>query len=100
MKKICLEVLHEGEHCIPCVYMTKVVESVASDYDEYLQWEKIVITKKQGALRFDEISKKLGRPAPVPSIFINGELVFDMTPGVEVLKAAIEQYIQVFRIFR
>ncbi len=91
--KIHLEVIHEGEHCIPCVYMAKMVESVAPDYDGILHWEKVVITKKPGALRFDELAKHLGRLPPVPSVFINGELIFDITPREDELKTAIERVI-------
>ena len=31
MKTIHIEVIHEGEHCIPCVYMAQVVAEVAQD---------------------------------------------------------------------
>jgi len=70
--------------------MARVVESVAPDFGERLQWEKVVIKEMEGALRYGELSKSMGRPAPVPSIFINGELVFDLTPGREDLVAYLE----------
>jgi hypothetical protein len=40
-----------------------------------------------------ELSKHLGRPAPVPSIFIDGELVFDVTPSTEELRGYLDQYL-------
>ncbi len=73
--------------------MTRVVESVASDYGEALHWEKVITKKIEGALRFVELSKDLGRPAPVPSIFIEGELVFDATPDQEELRACVDRYL-------
>jgi hypothetical protein len=73
--------------------MARVVESVASDYGEALHWEKIETKQMAGAMRFGELSKNLGRPAPVPSIFIDGELVFDTTPGQEELKACLDRLI-------
>lgn len=55
------------------------------------EW-KIVLTRElEGALRYRELSRKLGRPAPVPSIFINGGLVYDTTPDPEELKAYLDQ---------
>jgi hypothetical protein len=50
-----------------------------------------VITKTlEGARRWQQLSKALGRPAPVPSIFIDGRLVFEITPGPEELKAYLD----------
>jgi hypothetical protein len=70
--------------------MARVVESVAPDYSETLHWEKVITKEKKGALRFVELSKKLGRPAPVPSIYINGALVFESTPRQAELKEYLD----------
>ncbi|MGB3210061.1 MAG: hypothetical protein WBB19_05075 [Desulforhopalus sp.] len=84
--EIHLEVIHEGPHCIPCEYMAKVVETIAPEFGERLRWEKVIITRKEGACRFEDLAKTLGRLPPVPSIFINGKLVFDITPGPDKLR--------------
>ena len=73
--------------------MARVVESVAPDFGERLHWEKVVTKEMKGALRYAELSKSIGRPAPVPSIFINGELVFDQTPGREDLAEFLEKLV-------
>ena len=73
--------------------MARVVESVAPDYGDALHWEKVVTKEMNGAMRFGELAKSLGRPAPVPSIFINGKLVFEMTPSPEELKAYLDRLI-------
>ena len=86
-----IEVLHEGPHCIPCEYMAKVVEVVAADFGTRIRWEKVVLTRREGALRFDELSEGLGRLAPVPSIFINGCLAFDITPGPDELREHLQR---------
>lgn len=44
-------------------------------------------------MRYGELSKNLGRPAPVPSIFIDGELVFEVTPGREELKGYLDRFL-------
>jgi len=74
--------------------MTRVVESVAPEFEKVLTWEKIVTKDLAGARRFSEFSKGLGRPAPVPSIVIEGELVFESTPSTEQLKACITRFIK------
>jgi hypothetical protein len=70
--------------------MTRVVESIASDYADNLFWEKVITKERKGALRFIDLSKKLGRPAPVPSIYIDGELIFETTPRQAELKEYID----------
>ena len=74
--------------------MTRVVESVASEYGEILIWEKVVTKELSGARRYQEFSKSLGRPAPVPSIVIEGDLVFETTPGTAELKAYIDRLLK------
>ena len=74
--------------------MTRVVEAVAAEYGDKLRWEKIVTRDLAGAIRYQNFSKSLGRPAPVPSIVIEGELVFETTPSTEALKACIDRFLK------
>ena len=78
--------------------MARVVESVALDYGDVLHWEKVITKEMGGAMRYGELTKSLGRPAPVPSIFINGELVFDAIPSQEELKACLDQMLGISKI--
>jgi hypothetical protein len=71
--------------------MTRVVESVAAGYADSLRWQKVITKTLEGARRWQQLSKALGRPAPVPSIFIDGELAFASTPGPEELKAYLDK---------
>lgn len=73
--------------------MTRVVESIAPDYEETLFWEKVITKEKKGALRFIDLSKSLGRPAPVPSIWIEGNLVFETTPRQAELTELLDEWI-------
>ena len=73
--------------------MTRVVEAVAPEFEAYLGWEKVITKELSGAMRYGELSKHLGRPAPVPSIFINGKLIFDMTPSLEDLSNCLQRLI-------
>lgn len=73
--------------------MARVVEAVVPEFADAVKYEKIITKQLEGATRYNEISKSLGRPAPVPSIFINGELVFDQTPSQEELGACLAQFL-------
>ncbi len=75
--------------------MARVVETVVSADPDSIRWE-IVITKNiAGAMRHAELSKQLGRPAPVPAIIINGELAFESIPSVEELRVCLDRYLSV-----
>ena len=74
--------------------MTRVVESVAPKFEDLLTWEKVITKELAGARRYQEFSKRLGKQVPVPSIAINGLLVFETTPGAEELTACIEHIIK------
>ena len=74
--------------------MASLVESVAPAFGEKLRVEKVITKTLAGATRYSQISKNLGRPAPVPSIWVDGELIFEMTPGQEELQAFIENRLQ------
>jgi hypothetical protein len=76
------------------MYMASLVESVAPTFGEKLRVEKVVTKTLAGATRYSQISKKLGRPAPVPSIWVDGELIFEMTPAQEDLQEFIEKRLQ------
>lgn len=73
--------------------MTRVVETVVSDYSDSIRWEIVITKKLEGAVRHAELSKKLGRPTPVPSIIINGVLVFESIPSVEALQECLDRYL-------
>jgi hypothetical protein len=73
--------------------MARLVESVAVEYEDTLEWEKVMTNDLVGAKRYLELTNHLGRPAPVPSIFINSELVFKVTPSIEALKGYLDDLI-------
>lgn len=74
--------------------MARVVESVVPDYGDAVRWEKVITKEMSGAMRYGELSKNLGRLAPVPSIFIDGELVFEITPGQEELRKCLDNLLK------
>jgi hypothetical protein len=73
--------------------MARVVETIAPDYSDSMQWEIVYTKKLEGAVRYSDLSKKLGRPMPVPSIVVNGVLAFESIPSVEDLRAFLDRLI-------
>ncbi|MCG6894098.1 MAG: hypothetical protein LJE65_10865 [Desulfobacteraceae bacterium] len=74
--------------------MARVVETVVPGFAGRVEWEKVVTKELAGAMRFGELTRQLGRPAPVPSIFIDGELAFDTTPSTEELEAHLASMLE------
>ena len=99
-KKILIEVMYKASYCLPCVYMDEAVCEVMPKYDKYVEYQRVEFLKGDGKKRFLELSRSLFgeegvyrhfRIAPVPSLFINGELFFDAIPPKFDLEEAIEE---------
>jgi len=93
-KTALVEVIYEGDHCIPCVYMAEVVEEAVKKFGDRVRWEKVVLKRRPGAQRYAALSVKEGAVAPIPSIFVNEKLAFDMIPPVEVLERYLEEVLK------
>jgi hypothetical protein len=72
-------------------------------YDKYAEYRRVDFMQGDGKNRFLELSRSLFgdegvarhlRIAPVPSLFINGELFFDAIPPKFELEEAIEEVLQ------
>lgn len=73
--------------------MARVVAEVAPAFGNFIEWETVITKDLKGARRYTELSQKKGRPMPVPSIIINGELAFESIPSVEDLQACLERHL-------
>jgi hypothetical protein len=80
--------------------MEEMVQAVLPSYGDLVAYRRIDIMKDEGKKRFLEISYALFgkdgvhkqlRLAPVPSLWINGELFFDAIPPRFELEEAIEE---------
>lgn len=74
--------------------MARVVAEVVPSYKNSIEWETVITKDLSGARRYAELSQKAGRPMPVPSILVDGELVFDTIPGVEELKKCLDGFLE------
>ncbi len=101
--KILIEVMFKAEYCLPCFYMDETVHEVIPKYSGAVEYNRVDFMKSPGKERFLELSCSLFgkdgvykkcRVAPVPSLFIDGELVFDAIPPVFELEEAIEEAVE------
>jgi len=98
--KIVIEVMYKADYCLPCYYMDETVREVIPKYKKYVEYRRVDFMTGKGKKRFLELSYSLFgeegvhkhfRIAPVPSLFINGELFFDAIPPKFELEEAIEE---------
>jgi hypothetical protein len=98
--KILIEVMYKADYCLPCLFMDEAVREIMPKYDKYAVYRRVYFMKGDGKTRFLELSRSLFgnegvdrhfRLAPVPSLFINGELFFDAIPPKFELEEAIEE---------
>jgi len=66
--------------------MTRVVESVIGDYAHRVRWQVVDVHRKEGARRMLEVTGKNGKRMPLPSIFIDGKLIFSAIPDPRELR--------------
>ena len=101
-KKIVIEVMYKASYCLPCLFMDETVLEILPKYADDVEYRRVDFMKSEGKKRFLELSCSLFgeegvykhcRIAPVPSLFIDGELVFDAIPPMFELEEAIEEAI-------
>jgi hypothetical protein len=100
--KMIIEVMYKADYCLLCYYMDEAVRDIMPDYSEHVEYRRVDFLKGDGKKRFLELSvslfgedgvyKKM-RIAPIPSLFIDGELFFDAIPPRYMLEEAINEVI-------
>jgi thiol-disulfide isomerase/thioredoxin len=89
-----VEVIYEGDHCIPCVYMAEVVQEAVKKFGARVRWHKVELKRRQGAQRYAQLSIKNSGVAPIPSLFVNEKLAFEIIPPVEELEDYLEEVLK------
>lgn len=104
--KILIEVMYKADYCLPCFYMDEMVLSVLPNFADRVEYRRVDILIGEGKERFLELSRGLFgeegvykhcRLAPVPSLWINGELFFDAIPPQFELEAALDEVLDEHR---
>lgn len=99
-RKLLIEVMYKADYCLPCFYMDETVREIYPKYADKVVYRRVEFLKGEGKDRFMQLSyslfgrenvHKYGRVVPVPSLFIDGELVFDAIPPMFELEEAIRE---------
>ena len=104
IRSIHVEIVYQGAHCPASFYMAQAVEEVLPLYGERVRYTKLEYQRsKDHSTRFLELSvglfgeeavKRGCKLAPIPSLFINGKLIFDVIPLRDDLEYAIETFLE------
>jgi len=92
--KILIEVISEGPHCIPCEYAIKSVKEVAPFFVDRIEWRVVLLKQREGAERYLELTRKIGKNPPIPSILINEQIAFVRIPGPHLLRTTIQRVLE------
>ncbi len=99
-QKITIEVMYKADYCLPCFYMDEAVKQILPAYSDVVIYDRVNMLTEKGKKRFIDLSVSLfgeegvfkhRRIAPIPSLFINGELFFDAIPPRHDLEDAVRE---------
>jgi hypothetical protein len=100
MTPLHLEIIYRGHQCPSCFYMAEAVEAVRHSYGDAIRVTLVEFMRSRihacrlydlsVSLYGEEAVRKKNKVAPIPSLFINGELVFDKIPPQYELINAID----------
>lgn len=100
MTPLHLEIIYRGHQCPSCFYMAEAVEAVRNSYGDAIRVTLVEFMRSRThacrlydlsvSLYGEEAVRKKNKVAPIPSLFINGELVFDQIPPQYELINAID----------
>jgi hypothetical protein len=109
-KKLLVEVIYKADYCLPCFFMDQAVLDVLPQYEDLVEYQRVCFLESDEAQeRFMDLSKKLygiekvvnlEQVAPVPSLFIEGEMIFDMIPPRFELEEALEKALKRYAVLR
>ena len=92
---VIIEIICERVHCVMYDYAINTVDMVAERFGDQIEIQTVV--RRGGvksAMRFMKLCKKAGKLLSVPTILINGDVLFTTIPQPEELEAAIETYLK------
>jgi hypothetical protein len=95
-RPLLVEVISEGPHCVPCEYAIAAVEYVSEDYQDRIEVRIVETKRRKDARRYLDLCRSYGGLLPVPSILIDGRVIFEGIPGPEELCSALDEALLVW----
>lgn len=91
---VLLEIICERVHCVMYDYAINTVDMVVAKFGNQVEIQTVV--RRDGlksAERYLELCRKAGKVLPVPTILINGDVLFKTVPLPGELNSVIESYL-------
>jgi hypothetical protein len=92
--RVLVEIICERVHCVMYDYAINTVDMVAESFGDEIEIQTVV--RRGGvkqAARFLKLCKKAGKMLSVPTILINGDVLFTTIPQPGELTQAIQTYL-------
>jgi len=91
---VLIEIICERVHCVMYDYAINTVDMVAEEFGDQIEIQTVV--RRDGiknVTRFMKLCKKAGRMLSVPTILINGDVLFTTIPLPIKTESSFESYI-------
>lgn len=90
-----VEIVAKQKGCILCDLAIGVLEEIAPEFTPgTLRWTVVDVGSREGLLRFDQLTRIVGRRPSVPAIVINEAIAFDHIPDYDRLHQAVKQALE------
>lgn len=92
---VLIEIICERVHCVMYDYAINTVDMVTEEFGDQIEIQTVV--RRDGiknVTRFMKLCKKAGKMLSVPTILINGDVLFTTIPLPNELSGAIKQYLE------
>jgi len=87
---VLVEIICERVHCVLYDFAINTVDMIAETFGDKVDIETVIRQgNRKNAQRYLDLCVRAGRMLPVPTILINGEVVFTSVPHPKELEAAI-----------
>jgi hypothetical protein len=92
---VLVEIICERVHCVLYDYAINTVDMIVDIYGEKVDIQTVIRQgDRENAKHFLELCERAGRMLPVPTILINGQVVFTSVPHPRDLEKAIEAVLE------
>ncbi|MCG8565347.1 MAG: hypothetical protein MI747_09740 [Desulfobacterales bacterium] len=92
---VLVEIICERVHCVMYDYAIHTVDMVVEPFKEQVDVQTIIRHgDKKDSEKFLQLCREAGRLLSVPTILVNGHVLFDTIPLPDELEAAIQSHIK------
>lgn len=91
-RRVLVKIVAKKKGCMMCDLAIGILKEIAPEFaPDTLQWQVVDVGSRQGIRRHAELTRICGRRPAVPSILMDGRIVFDHIPDMEALSRAVRE---------